>query len=209
MIGRPQVRGYDFKVDIWSFAITAIELATGAAPYHKYPPMKVRKLEMQNERKVSICEHSRSLFLVASSGLDADAAEWPPGVGDRDHRQGDGKEIRQILQEDDRPVSTEGPREEVLILPLCALMHSDYISIFRFRKPKKRSLFLSVFFFPGQHLQSCWSISSSRKQRWVLDLPRGAKWIRFLVALWDVHVSLLKQMNYLYFHICMWAKDFY
>lgn len=44
-----QTNGYDYKADIWSFGITAIELAYGEAPYQRLHPLKVMKIIIEKD----------------------------------------------------------------------------------------------------------------------------------------------------------------
>ncbi|KAL0078867.1 kinase-like domain-containing protein [Phycomyces blakesleeanus] len=73
---------YDYKADIWSFGITAIELATGHAPFAKLAPLKVLMMTLSKDpptltRETRINKYSRTFQEMVSLCLNKDPTKRP------------------------------------------------------------------------------------------------------------------------------------
>jgi serine/threonine-protein kinase OSR1/STK39 len=81
-----QLHGYDEKADIWSFGITALELAHGRAPFSNYPPMKVLLLTLKNPPPRLEGKFSKSFRDMVGHCLQKDPTSRPSCTKLLEHR---------------------------------------------------------------------------------------------------------------------------
>ncbi|KAG1446866.1 hypothetical protein G6F56_009439 [Rhizopus delemar] len=112
---------YDYKADIWSFGITAIELATGHAPFAKYPPLKVLMMTLSNdpptlERETGTHKYSKTFKEMVATCLIKDPHKRPTAEKLLAHpffKQAKRKEylVKTILA--DLPALEQRPRKKI------------------------------------------------------------------------------------------------
>ncbi|KAI7870322.1 hypothetical protein BDF14DRAFT_1773088 [Spinellus fusiger] len=73
---------YDYKADLWSFGITAIELATGHPPFAKLSPLKVLMMTLSNDpptlkKETRVHKYSRVFREMVALCLNKDPAKRP------------------------------------------------------------------------------------------------------------------------------------
>lgn len=73
-----QTGGYDYKADIWSFAITGLELAMGEAPHQRLHPLKVMKIIIEKDPpKLEKKRWSADFVALAECCLQKDPKKRP------------------------------------------------------------------------------------------------------------------------------------